>query len=214
MTFKLFGVGLFSAICLLVAGPVQAQSGQNTSIDLSRTALVIIDIQNFYFEGGKVPLTGSVEASLQAKKLLEAFRAKKGPVIHVKHVPANPAGLENDPAYAIHPNVAPAEGEKVIVKRYANAFRETELRDYLKQRGLQHLVICGMQTQMCVEAATRAAADFGFTVIVAHDACATRPLNFNGVDIPAAQVHAAALATMNGTYAKVLKTDDVLIALR
>jgi nicotinamidase-related amidase len=214
MTSNLSVFGLISVISLLMAAPAQTRTGQNAAINLSRTALVIIDIQNFYFEGGKVPLTGSVEASLQAKKLLEAFRAKKGPVIHVKHVPANPAGLENDPAYAIHPNVAPAPGEKVIVKHYANAFRETELRDYLKQRGIQQLVICGMQTQMCVEAATRAAADFGFTVIVAHDACATRPLNFNGADVPAAQVHAAALATMNGTYAKVLKTDDVLAALR
>ena len=214
MTMKLSAFCLIPVLSLLVAGLVQTQSGQNASIDLSRAALVIIDIQNFYFEGGKVPLTGSVEASLQAKKLLEAFRAKKGPVIHVRHVPANPAGLEADPAYAIHPDVAPAAGEKVIVKHYANAFRETELRDYMKQRGLQQLVICGMQTQMCVEAATRAAADFGFAVIVAHDACATRPLNFNGVDVPAALVHAAALATMNGTYAKVLKTDDVLAVLR
>ena len=77
MTFKLFGVILFSVIGRLVAGPVQAQSGQNNSIDLSRTALVIIDIQNFYFEGGKVPLTGSVEASLQGggAKIRPIFKA-------------------------------------------------------------------------------------------------------------------------------------------
>lgn len=214
MAIKFSVFGLISVISLLIAAPAQTRAGQRAAIDQSRAALVIIDIQNFYFEGGKVPLTGSIEASLQAKKLLAAFRAKKGSIIHVKHVPANPAGLESDPAYAIHPNVAPAAGEKVLVKHYANAFRETELREVLKQRGIQQLVICGMQTQMCVEAATRAAADFGFTVIVAHDACATRPLNFNGVDVPAALVHAAALATMNGTYANVLKTADVLAALR
>ena len=63
---------------------------------------------------------------------------------------------------------------------------------------------------MCVEAATRAAADLGFEVTVIHDACATRALAFDGVEVPAAQVHAAALAAMNGTYARVVSTDALL----
>jgi len=172
--------------------------------------LLIIDIQNFYFQGGQVSLVGSVEASFQAKKVLDAFRARKLPVIHVRHIPLKPAGLENDPAYAVHANVTPAADEKIIIKRYANAFRETELLDYLKQNGFQQLVICGMQTQMCVEAAVRAAADYGFKVVVPHEACATRDLNFEGKVIPASQVQAAALAAMNGTYARVIKTDDLI----
>jgi len=183
--------------------------GQDEQAPLT-TALLIVDIQNFYFQGGQVPLVGSVEASLQARRVLEAFRAKKLPIIHVRHIPLKPAGLENDPAYAIHPNVVPEADEKIIIKRYANAFRETELLDQLKQNGFQQLVICGMQTQMCVEAAVRAAADFGFKVVVPHEACATRDLKFEGKVIPAAQVHAAALAAMNGTYARVVKTDELI----
>jgi nicotinamidase-related amidase len=70
-----------------------------------------------------------------------------------------------------------------------------------------------MQTQMCVEAATRAAADLGFQVTVVHDACASRPLAFGGLEVPAAQVHAAALAAMKGTYAAVVSTDELLGAL-
>jgi len=92
--------------------------------------------------------------------------------------------------------------------------RETELLDYLKQRGIKQLVICGMQTQMCVEAAVRAAADYGFKVIVPHEACATRDLKFEATTIPAAQVHAAALAAMNGTYARVVKTETLIAELR
>jgi len=74
-------------------------------------------------------------------------------------------------------------------------------------------VVAGMQTHMCVEAATRAAADLGFEVTVVHDACATRPLAFDGVEVPAAQVHAGALAAMRGTYARVVSTAELLAAL-
>ncbi len=78
------------------------------------TALVVIDIQQFYFEGGLVPLTGSVEAAAQARKLLDAFRARALPVIHVRHVPKSVAIVDGEPAdpqYRIRPEVQPAAGE-------------------------------------------------------------------------------------------------------
>ena len=182
-------------------------------VDTGKTALLVIDIQNFYFEGGKVPLVGPVEASVQARPVLDRFRAKGWPVIHVQHLPktqAAPSPDSGDPQYRIHANVLPVPGEKVIGKHFASSFRDTELLATLKGLGVTKLVICGMQTHMCVEATTRAAADLGFEVTVVHDACATRALAFNGVEVPAAQVHAAALAAMNGTYARVVSTDDLL----
>ncbi len=182
------------------------------------TALMIIDIQNFYFEGGQLPLVHPVEASLQAKRLLEGFRTAGLPVIHVQHLPKDqdtpdPTGIAE--GYRIHPNVLPRKGEVVIGKHYANAFRDTDLLATLRRLGVTRLVICGMQTHMCVEAATRAAADLGFDVTVVHDACATRDLEFGGTKVPAAQVHAAALAAMQGGgYAKVVSTDEELAALK
>jgi nicotinamidase-related amidase len=178
--------------------------------------LVIIDVQNFYFPGGKLPLAGPVEASLKARALLEAFRARGWPVVHVLHlakgqVGPNPEGGEE--AYRAHPNVMPRPGEPVIGKREANAFRDTELLATLRRLGTTRLVIVGMQTQMCVEAATRAASDLGFQVTVVHDACASRSLAFGGVEVPAAQVHAAALAAMEGAYARVVSTAALLASL-
>jgi len=163
--------------------------------------LVIVDVQNFYFPGGKVPLAGPVEASLKVRALLDAFRARGWPVVHVLHLgrdQAAPSPDAGDEAYRAHPNARPRPGEPVIGKREANAFRATELLATLRRLGATRLVVVGMQTHMCVEAATRAAADLGFQVTVAHDACATRPLAFGGVEVPAAQVHAAALAAMGG----------------
>jgi nicotinamidase-related amidase len=180
-------------------------------------ALVIIDVQNFYFPGGQLPLTGPLEASLQAKALLEAFRARGWPVVHVLHLGKGQAQAEpasGDPQHQAHPNVLPRPGEPVLGKRHANAFRDTELLATLRRLGATRLVIAGMQTHMCVEAATRAAADLGFEVTVVHDACATRPLAFGGVEVPAAQVHAAALAAMGGGgYAKVTSAGELIAAL-
>ena len=101
-----------------------------------------------------------------------------------------------------------------MVKHFANAFRETDLLEILKKRGTERLIICGMQTHMCVEAAVRAAADYGFTVTVPHEACATRDLKFEGTTIPAAQVRAGVLAALNGSYARVVGVDALIAELR
>jgi nicotinamidase-related amidase len=177
------------------------------------TALIVIDIQNFYFEKGSLPLTGSVEAAKQARRVLEAFRAKRLPVIHVRHASKTTQfvdGEPTDPQYRIHVEVLPAPGEKVMTKHYANSFRETELLDYLRQKGIRNLVIVGMQTHMCVEAAARAATDLGFGVTVVSDACATRPLTFGDRTVPAEMVHATALAAINGTYGRVVSVEQFL----
>lgn len=178
--------------------------------------LVIIDVQNFYFEGGKLPLSGALEASRKVQTLLEAFRARGWPVVHVLHLgkgQAAPSPDAGEEPYRAHPNVMPRPGEPVIGKREANAFRDTELLATLRRLGSTRLVIAGMQTHMCVEAATRAAADLGFQVTVVQDACATRPLSFDGVEVPAAQVQAAALAAMGSAYARVVSTEALLASL-
>ena len=181
------------------------------------TVLVVIDIQNFYFPGGAMALVDPLAASLQAKRLLERFRAKGWPVVHVQHLPKGqdtPTPDKGDESYRIHPNVRPVGGETVIGKHHANAFRDTDLLAVLRRLGARRLVVAGMQTHMCVEATARHAADLGFEVVVAHDACATRALKFGPTEVPAAQVHAAALATLSGTYARVVSTDELLDELK
>jgi len=194
---------------MVLAAPAGAGQGGAPMQANADQALLIIDIQNFYFEGGSMPLTGPVEAATQARRVLHRFRERHLAVIHVRHVPAS--GPVTD-QYAIRPEVAPIAGEKVVEKRYANSFRDTPLLEVLRGLGINRLVIAGMQTQMCVEAAARAAADLGFEVTVVADACATRPLEYGGVKVPADQVHASTLAALKGTYAKIVTTDELLNA--
>jgi nicotinamidase-related amidase len=197
--------------------PAPAATRLEGKARMGDTALLIIDIQAFYFAGGKLALDKPVEASLQGAKLLARFRALGLPVIHVQHLPKgvatpDPTGIE--PAYRIHPNVLPLPGETVIGKHEANSFVGTNLLDKLRALGVKKLVIAGMQTHMCVEAATRAASDLGFEVTLVGDACATRDLTFGGVTVPATQVHTAVLAAMSGSYARVVSTDELLATLR
>lgn len=168
------------------------------SQSLDSTALVIIDIQNFYFPGGASALVEPEKAAENAKLLLKFFRENNGLVIHVKH--------EFSPGGEIHGLVNPLEAEKVFSKKEVNAFLNTGLNEYLQQYSIKNLVLCGMQTHMCLEAATRAGHDLGYFCTVVEDACATRDLKFSNEIIPARQVHFSTLATLK-SYARVVNTN-------
>ncbi len=177
------------------------------------TALLLVDIQNDYFPGGKNPLEGSLEASINAKRALENFRDKKLPIIHIQHHSVRPGSsffLPGTPGAEIHENVCPLPGEVVITKNYPNSFRQTRLQEILLGAHVDRLVIAGMMTQMCVDATTRAAVDYGYECTLLHDACATKQLSFQGNTIPAQHVHHAFLAALAGMYAKVVSTAEFI----
>jgi nicotinamidase-related amidase len=204
-------VAAFALVIAVSAVAAARAQGPAPNPAVAGTALLVIDIQNFYFEKGLVPLTGPVEAADRARVALVAARLRRVPVIHVRHVPKSVAVVDGEPVdaqYRIRPEVAPLADEPVISKQFANSFRETPLLAELQKRGITRVVIAGMQTHMCVEAASRAATDLGFEVLVLHDACATRPLEFNGKTVPAEFVHAGALAAINGSYGRAISVDE------
>lgn len=176
--------------------PFSANSRQKEPASV-KTALLIVDIQNFYFPGDGPGLVNAESASLNAKEILEIFRETNQLVVHVRH--------KSDKGFEIHKNVEPLSGEKVITKEKINSFQNTDLLEYLKVNNISRLIIIGMQTHMCLEAAVRAGKDFGFECIVIHDACATRDLKFNDKIVKAEDVHISTLATIaGGGYGKVI----------
>lgn len=180
-------------------------------------SLLIVDIQNDYFPGGAMELEGSPEAGARAGGLLQAFRERALPVIHVRHLAARPGAtffLPGTRGSEIHACVAPGAGETVFQKHFPNAFRETPLLGHLKGAGVTDLVIAGMMTHLCIDATVRAAADLGFSCLLAGDACATKALSFDGTTVPAREVQAAFLAALNGTFAKVMTAEEICTELK
>jgi nicotinamidase-related amidase len=115
---------------------------------------------------------------------------------------------------SLYTSIRPLPGEAVVRKHHPNSFRETNLLELLRADEVSRLVICGMMTHMCIDATTRAACDDGFECIVAADACATRNLTFAGETVPAAMVQRAFLAALNGTYAQVMTTGEIVTMLQ
>jgi nicotinamidase-related amidase len=169
------------------------------------TALILIDIQNFYFTGGSLPLVNPEAAAKNAATLLTWFRENKKLVVHIGHLAKTGTDFSN--------LVTPQSGEKVIMKKEVNAFLNTDLDQYLRENHIRNLILCGMQTHMCLEGATRAAHDLGYQCTVAGDACATRDLTWEGTTVKAADVHAVSLATLK-SYAKVSTVNEIVSGSR
>ena len=158
------------------------------------TALLIIDLQRGMFEAGDTPHEGEAVLSRVAR-LAERARAEGVPVLHVGHAgdPGDPLE-KGTPGFEIHPKVAPKSGEPVITKTRCSAFFNTPLRDELARRGIDRLVVAGMQTEYCVDTSCRAAADLGYKVVLVRDGHSTFD---NGV-LPAEKIVAHHNRTLGG----------------
>ncbi|MCK9297221.1 MAG: cysteine hydrolase [Desulfobulbaceae bacterium] len=177
------------------------------------SCLIVIDLQNDYFPGGTMELVGIEAAAANARLLLDRYRETGSTVIHVQHLAVRPGATFFLPATSgaeINELVGPQANEIVVVKNYPNSFRDTPLLEIFKQEKVDHLVICGAMSHMCIDATVRAAFDFGFTCLVAEDACATRDLAFRGRTIKAADVHASFMAALAVPYAKVIATMEIM----
>jgi nicotinamidase-related amidase len=180
-----------------------------------KTALLIIDIQNDYFPGGKHELVNPLQAAKKAYEILQCFREHGGHHVHIQHVSLEPDAtffISGDRGTDIHDSVAHFEGEPIVYKHEPNSFLNTNLLEILKSWEIERVIITGMMTHMCVDATARAASDLGFQVIIAEDACATRDLQYGDTTIPAEHVHKAFLAALK-SYGKVMKSEQIIALL-
>ena len=157
-------------------------------------------------------LVGADAAVDQAATLLQTFRRRGLPVLHVQHIAKRPGAtffLSGTAGADIHAKVNPGEGEAVVEKHFPNSFRETVLHELLRSVSASKLVIAGMMTHMCVDTTVRAATDIGFQCFLAGDASATRNLQFSGEEVKARDVQLAYLAALNGSFATVKSTQEL-----
>ncbi len=178
-----------------------------------KKALLIIDVQNDYFDNGAYPLSNADMAAKNIQGVLGKFRAEGDLVVFIKHI-----NLKENAAFfkpesvgsEIYKEIEPIEGETVIIKHTPNSFRDTELHSFLQSQNVEELVIAGMMTQHCVDTTVRAAYDFGYSNILLHDGCATRDLVFGGQTIAANIVQATFMAALSRGFADVMSTTEYL----
>jgi nicotinamidase-related amidase len=177
--------------------------------------LVLIDVQRAIDDPAwaRWGARNNPDAEANIARLLRAWRAAGRPVLHVRHESREPRSTyrPGQPGVEFKPEAAPALGERVVVKHTPNAFVSTELEAALRAAGVGTLVIAGVITNNSVEATARMAGDLGFETWVVSDATATfaRP-DYAGRLRSAEEVHAMSLANLEGEYARIASTAEVL----
>jgi nicotinamidase-related amidase len=172
---------------------------------LADSTLILIDCQKTYTTG--VMALDGVQAALdEAATLLDRARSAGIPVIHIQHSdgPGSLYDIDGESG-AIVEQVAPREGELVVIKQYPNSFVQTDLEERLKAIGASNLVLAGFMTHMCVNSTARGAFNLGYAPTVVAAATATRALpGVTGETVPAAAIQSASLAGMADLFAVVV----------
>ena len=178
------------------------------------TALILIDIQTG-FDAPDWGERNNPGAEVAAGTLLDAWRQRGAPVFHIRHVSVEPGSPLVGPGPEFKREVAPNPGEPVLEKQLNSAFIGTDLEARLRGAEIEDVVICGLTTPHCVSTTVRMAANLGFHVSVAHDACAAFTSNVDlswqaAATRPDAEaIHRAALSHLHGEFAHVAHSADL-----
>lgn len=146
---------------------------------MNKKALIVIDLQNDYFAGGKFPLWNTEQTLTNVKTAIERANSQNIPVIHVQHIaePSNgtaPFFNQGSVGADIHPEVlALTPNEEVVIKNFADGFESTNLDEVLQQHKIEELIICGMMTQNCVTHTAISPAADKYSVSILVDCCTT-----------------------------------------
>ena len=177
-------------------------------------ALIPIDFQRAFEDwdawGGE---RSDPDAEERALELIDAFRTRGLPIVHVVHDSLHPDSLlrAGAPGFAPLPGFEPRDGETRIIKRENGAFAGTGLDTLLRRLRVDRIVVAGLTTQHCVSTSVRMAANAGFDATLVGDACAafaaTGP---DGRRWDAATVQAVHLASLHGEFCTVRATRDVV----
>lgn len=177
-----------------------------------KKALLIIDLQNDYFNGGKMELVGINDVLDKTNKLITFARKEKYQIYFIQHL----SKKENASFFVPNTNGAKLhkdldiQNDTTIIKNYPNSFRNTNLKEKLDKKSINDLIICGAMTHMCIDTTVRAGFDLGYKIVLASDACATRDLKFKNNMIKAKDVQSTFLSSLDGAFCSIQKVSEIV----
>lgn len=131
---------------------------------MKSTALLVVDVQNALVLAEPFEIK---EVISNIKRLIKTCRENNVEVIYIQHNGKAGGELEpNSDGWKIYGEIGPNTNEKVICKNYNSAFKETILKEYLNSKGLNQLIITGMQTDYCIDTTCKVAFEYGFKLII------------------------------------------------
>jgi nicotinamidase-related amidase len=178
--------------------------------DLNSAVLLVIDVQ-CAFDHPRWGQRNNADAEQNIAKLVAEWRQTKRPIIHIHHINPKPESLFNGAGIEVKPEAKPLAGEPVLTKNVNSAFIGTDLQERLQSMGATQLVLAGFSTDHCVATTARMAGNFGFETFVVSDATATfERKGVRGQQYTAEEMHDTALASLNGEFATIVTTAEII----
>jgi nicotinamidase-related amidase len=169
-------------------------------------ALVIIDVQMAMFTEPGYAVHDGESTVARIANLLKRARENDVPVFFVQHDGGKGDPFEQGtPGFAFRPELTARDGESVTVKRHCNAFQNTDFDQKLKRADIDHLIVCGMQTEYCVDTAVRAAVERGYKVTLVSDGHTT----FGTKALSGEMIIAHHNATLGGSFATLKSAEEI-----
>lgn len=169
------------------------------------TALLSIDMQVCNFEDS-APVYQGERLLSNVANLIGQARTAGAPVVYIQHCgPEGEIDEPGTPGWDIHPDIAPIEADLVIRKHHPDAFHDTDLHHELQARGVQNIIMVGIQTEYCVDTTCRRAYSLGYKVFLVKDAHST----WDTGQLTAAQIIAHHNAVLGGWFAELRTTDEI-----
>jgi nicotinamidase-related amidase len=176
-------------------------------------ALIVIDVQNEYFDGA-LPISYPAPKTSLANigRAMDAASRVGVPVIVVRHTSNDdsPIFREGSHAWELHPEIAERERDHLVDKHLPGAFTGTTLERILTSTAADTVAIAGYMTHMCVDTTSRQAAHRGYAVELLGDATGTLSLENSGGSAVGEELHRATLVAQGQFFADVVATDDWL----
>jgi len=179
----------------------------------SNAALVVIDVQRAWDDPSLKGRRNNPAAEERMAQLLAAWRRTARPIFHVKHDSKSPTSpfRKGEPGNPIKEEVRPLKGEPVISKDVNSAFIGTDFERRLRRKGIKQVVFVGISTDHCVSTTVRMANNLGFDSLVVSDATAACDrVGSDGKKFDAQLIHETSLASLNGQFAEIVDSRDLL----